>query len=307
MVKPLAIIGSGPAGLTAAIYASRDQLEPMVFAGPEIGGQLTTTTEVENFPGFPEGIQGPELMTKIQTQAVRFGAEIINESVIDVVTSQNPFIIKTDKQTYSVEAIIISSGSSARWLGLPNETRLRGYGVSACATCDAFFFKGKEVVVVGGGDVAMEDATYLTKFATKVTVIHRRDTLRASKPMEERAKNNPKIEFIWNSEVIDVLGEQTVSGVRIKNVVTGETSNLVIQGLFIAIGHDPNTKYLTGKIDLDEKGYVVKDPNSTKTSIPGIFVAGDVHDHIYQQAVMAAGFGCQAALDVERYLAEKAS
>lgn len=300
---PLIIIGSGPAGLTAAVYAARAELEPLVIAGAEAGGQLMLTTEVENYPGFPT-IMGPALMQRMFEHAQKFGAKILRKNATRVDFSTRPFKVWTDTKQYQAQAVIIATGASAKWLGLDSETRLRGRGVSSCATCDGFFFKGKPVAVVGGGDTAMEEATFLTKFATRIYVIHRRDTLRASKPMQKRAYDNPKIEFIWNSEVKEVLGQEKVSGIKIKNIHTGNERELNIEGLFIAIGHEPNTQLFKGQIDLDHVGYIkVKD--HTRTNIEGIFVAGDVEDFRYRQAVTAAGSGCRAAIDAEKWLAEQ--
>lgn len=298
----VAILGSGPAGLTAAIYAGRALLEPVVIAGREIGGQLTTTTEVENFPGFPEGIMGPELMTRMRQQAERFDATVLEENATEIDVTKQPFAIKTESHNLTADTVIVATGASARWLGLPSEQRLRGHGVSSCATCDGFFFRGKEIAVIGGGDSAMEEATFLTRFATKVYVVHRREELRASQIMQEKAKTNPKIEFIFNAEVLEVLGEETVTGLKLKNNKMNEESTLPIQGVFLAIGHIPNSEIVKGKIDVDGHGYIVLH-GAYKTSVEGIFVAGDVHDHHYRQAVTAAGFGCAAALEAERYLA----
>jgi thioredoxin reductase (NADPH) len=298
------IIGSGPAGLTAAIYAARAELKPLVIAGYNPGGQLMQTTEVENFPGFPKGIQGPELMMNMTAQAEHFGTTIIQENATEVDFSSKPFKVKTDKGEHAAKTVIIAMGAEARWLDLPSEQRLRGKGVSACATCDGFFFRDKEVVVVGGGDSAMEEATFLTKFASRVTVVHRKDTFRASKAMITRAKADPKIAFMMNSEVIEVLGTDKVEGLKVKSTLTGEEAEIKADGLFLAIGHAPNTKILQGQIELDEKGYI-KVSNNTNTNIEGVFVAGDINDHRYRQAVTAAGMGCMAALDVEKYLAQQ--
>lgn len=302
-IRKLIIVGSGNAGYTAAIYASRAQLLPLLFSGVEIGGQLGTTTDVGNYPGFPEGVQGPELMQKFREQAERFGTEIINKAVTKVDFSKQPFSVWSDEQEYQAEAVIVATGASAQWLGLPSEQRLRGKGVSSCATCDGFFFKGKDVVVVGGGDVAMEDSNFLTKFATSVKIVHRRDELRASKIMQERTKNNSKISFVWNSEVVEVLGDASVTGVRIKNNQTNQLSTINCQGLFVAIGHKPNTGFLEEQLELDQKGYVALKENSM-TTIAGVFAAGDVVDHRYRQAVTAAGMGCMAAMDAEKWLEE---
>jgi thioredoxin reductase (NADPH) len=301
-IRNTIIIGSGPAGLTAALYAARAELKPLLIAGPTPGGQLINTTEVENFPGFPEGIQGPELMDKMLKQAERFGTEVLSESVAEVdFRSQQPFKVKTEKGEYLAKTVIIAMGAESNWLNLPNEQRLRGKGVSACATCDGFFFKGKEVVVVGGGDSAMEEANYLTKFASKVTIVHRSENFRASKIMLARAKANPKIVFQMSAEIVDVLGASYVEGVRLRSTITGETSDYSTQGLFLAIGHTPNTKIFKDQINLDAKGYIVVDGN-TRTNIEGVFVAGDIRDPYYRQAISAAGMGCMAAIDVEKYL-----
>ena len=300
--KNVVIIGAGPAGLTAAIYAARAELNPVLIAGQNPGGQLMQTTEVENFPGFPEGVMGPELMQKMITQAERFGTQILHESVSEVDFSKRPFTLKTERSELTAKTVIIAMGAEANWLNLPNEQRLRGKGVSACATCDGFFFRDKEVVVIGGGDSAMEEATFLTKFAKKVTVVHRKDALRASKIMVARAKADPKISFLMNAEVIDVLGAEKVESLTIRSTVTGEITDFTADGLFLAIGHTPTTKLFQGQLDLDEKGYI-KVSNNTRTNIEGVFTAGDINDHRYRQAVTAAGMGCMAALDVEKYLA----
>ncbi len=299
MHKRLIIIGSGPAGYTAALYSARANLEPLVIAGNQSGGQLMITTDVENYPGFPEGIQGPELMEKFRKQATRFGAEIIDKDVTSVDFKKKPFVIKVEDEIYTADAVIISTGAQAKWIGC--ELRLRGHGVSACATCDAFFFKGKDVIVVGGGDTAMEEATFLTKFASHVTIVHRRDKLRASKIMQEKARSNPKISFVWDSEIADVVGEDKVEQVVLRNLKTGKTETVKTDGLFIAIGHEPVTSLFKGQIETDSKGYV-KVHEGTHTNIVGVFAAGDVVDHRYRQAVTAAGMGCQASLDAERYL-----
>jgi thioredoxin reductase (NADPH) len=294
------IIGSGPAGYTAAIYAARANLSVLMLQGYQPGGQLMQTSEVENYPGFEEGILGPEMMEKFEAQARRFGTETLQEDVTAVDFSKRPFTVKTDFGEYSGRAVIISTGASAQWLGLPSEERLKGRGVTACATCDGFFFKNKDVAVVGGGDTAMEEAIFLTRYVNHVTVIHRRDTLRASKIMQERAFKNPKISFIWDTEVDEVLGEDAVTGLRLRNVKTGEISTLPVQGVFMAIGHKPTTDLFKGLITMDKAGYIVPVEN-TMTNIPGVFAAGDVVDHRYRQAVTAAGDGCRAAIDVERW------
>lgn len=303
----LIIIGSGPAGLTAAIYAGRANLSPLVFEGVQPGGQLTITTEVENYPGFPEGILGPELMDLFRKQAQRFNATTLYQDVSKVDFSVRPFRIFSNDQEYLADAVIIATGASAKWIGIPSEQEYRGYGVSACATCDAFFFRGLEVIVVGGGDTAMEEANFLTKFASKVTIVHRRDKLRASKIMRDRAMNNPKISFIWNSLVEEVLGKKeggkkTVTGVRLKNVQTGGVSVFRTDGVFVGIGHQPNTKIFDGQLKMTPNGYIITKAGSTATEIPGIFAAGDVADAVYRQAVTAAGTGCMAAIDAERFL-----
>jgi thioredoxin reductase (NADPH) len=302
------IVGSGPAGLTAAIYAARANLNPLVLAGLEPGGQLMLTTEVENFPGFPEGIMGPELMARMRSQAERFGAKVVEQQVDGVDFTGPIHKVMAGGETYESKTVILSTGASALWLGLENERRLRGKGVSSCATCDGFFFRGKEIAVIGGGDTAMEEATFLTKFATKVTIIHRRDEFRASKIMLEKAKANPKIEFVTNTVVEDILGEGAVTGIRLRNIVNDEVSELPVSGVFLAIGHQPNTEVFADQTLLmrDAKGYLVPD-HETKTKIPGVFVAGDVFDHRYRQAVTAAGSGCKAALDAEAYLEEQST
>ena len=300
MIRKLIIIGSGPAGLTAALYAARANLNPLVLGGLEWGGQLMLTTEVENYPGFIDGIDGPDLMEIFKKQAERFGAEVVNSNVTSVDFSKQPFKIISGENSYETQTVIIATGASAKWLGLDNEQKLIGKGVSSCATCDGFFFKDKEIALVGGGDSAMEEALFLTKFASKVTVVHRRDKLRASKIMQDRAFENNKIEFIWNSEIEDVIGDSSVTGIKIKNVQTNESSTKDVSGLFVAIGHVPNTDFLKGQIDLNDNGYVNCD--GTKTNIDGVFVAGDVHDFRYRQAVTAAGHGCEAAIDVEKYI-----
>lgn len=320
-VKDLVIIGSGPAGYTAALYAARASLNPLVFAGAQYGGQLMLTTDVENYPGFPEGIMGPELMEKMRAQAERFGAEIRDSDVTAVDFSRRPFRVTTHYKPFSDEddevvyarAVIVSTGASAQWLGVPGEEMLRGYGVSSCATCDGAFFRNKRMVVVGGGDVAMEEAIFLTRFASSLVVIHRRDTLRASKAMQERALKNPKISFVWDTVVEEVLGDMNpatnqpcVRGVRTRNVKTGAEGELLTDAVFVAIGHRPNTSIFAGQIPLDERGYAVTaDPDGMATAVEGVFVAGDVRDHRYRQAVTAGGDGCKAAMDAEKWLEEQ--
>ncbi len=303
-MRDLIIIGSGPAGWTAAIYAARAELKPMVFEGAEPGGQLMTTTEVENYPGFPKGIQGPELMQLMKEQAVRFGTEIISTRVESLKKIDGGFEIIAEGKNYQSKTIIMSTGASARRLGLPSEKALYGHGVSACATCDGFFFKDKKVVVVGGGDSAMEESNFLTKFASKVTIMHRRDQFRASKIMQERTFNNPKIDVVWNKEVIEVLGVEVghVTGVRLRDTVTGGESEVATDGVFAAIGHEPNSSLIDGLVELDEKKYVKTVEGTSKTNVPGLFACGDLMDARYRQAVTAAGTGCMAALDAERYL-----
>lgn len=302
MAEKVLIIGSGPAGLTAAIYAARADLHPLMIEGMERGGQLMLTTEVENYPGFPEGIMGPELMDGMRKQAERFGTRIVSSDVTKVDLSELPFKVWVGEDLHESESLIISTGASARWLGIPGESRLRGYGVSACATCDGFFFRDREIAIVGGGDSAMEEALFLTKFASKVTILHRRDEFRASKIMAQRAIDHPKIEVLWNTTIDEVLGDDLVTGLRVKNVLTDEESVLPVEGFFLAIGHDPNTKIFQSQLDLDLSGYISTVDGSTRTSVDGVFAAGDVVDHYYQQAVTAAGMGCQAAIDVEHWL-----
>ena len=305
-IRKVVILGSGPAGYTAAIYTSRANLKPFLYEGPEPGGQLTITTEIENYPGFSEGIAGPELMNIFKLQAERFGTKIISERVVEVDLSKRPFHIIGDTREVKAETLIIATGATARWLGIPSETKLKGYGVSACATCDGFFFQGKKVLVVGGGDTAMEEAVFLTKFASEVRVIHRRDELRASKIMQDKAFANEKISFIWDSVIEEILGEKGtgVQGVRYRNVKTGKTTNEPFNGVFLAIGHLPNTEIFKGQLDMDESGYIITQPGSACTSVEGVFAAGDVQDRIYRQAITAAGTGCMAALEAERFLGE---
>ena len=303
-VRNVVIIGSGPAGYTAAIYAARAQLEPLIYEGSvTAGGALMNTTEVENFPGFTDGVMGPDLMDSMRKQAKRFGAELITDDIVEMDLSGDIKILKDGSgNTVKAKSVILAMGSAYKEIGLENEKRLSGRGVSWCATCDGFFFREQEVAVVGGGDSAMEEANFLTKFATKVVVIHRRDSLRASKIMAERAQANPKIEFVWNTEVIDVLGEEKVSGLKLRNLVDGTESERAFTGLFVAIGHDPRSELVKGKVDLDPEGYVTVDGRSTRTNLTGVFACGDLVDHTYRQAITAAGSGCQAALDAERFL-----
>lgn len=297
------IIGSGPAGYTAAIYAARANLNPLMIEGYQSGGLLMLTSEVENFPGFPKGIQGPELMAQFRAQAERFGTRFIQKNATDVDFSNSIKKVFVDKEIYQSKSVIVSTGAATKWLGLESEQRLLGKGVSSCATCDGAFFKGAKLVVIGGGDSAMEEANFLTRFASHVTVIHRKDTLRASKIMQDRAKSNPKISFIWNSEVLEVLGEDSVRACKIKNLKTQEVSEVACEGFFVAIGHEPNTHFLKGKLELDSKGYIVLGNRpTTRTNVPGVFAAGDVQDTVYRQAITAAASGCQAAIDSERYL-----
>jgi thioredoxin reductase (NADPH) len=303
-VRNVIVIGSGPAGFAAALYTARADLEPLVLKGLEAGGQLMLTTDVENYPGFADGIMGPELMDQMEKQAQRFGGEILSVHVTDVDLSSRPFLVKAGDQEWRARTVIVATGATARWLGVPGEHQLRGRGVSACATCDGFFFRDRELVVVGGGDTAMEEATFLTKFASKVTVVHRRDAFRASKVMQDRLFANPKIDVAWNSVVDEILGDDAVTGVVLRDTATDETRVVATDGVFMAIGHDPTTALFRGQLDLDENGYLIVQEPSTATNVPGVFAAGDVTDHTYRQAVTAAGQGCKAAIDAERYLAE---
>ncbi|MBO9542020.1 thioredoxin-disulfide reductase [bacterium] len=303
MIENVLIIGAGPAGYTAGIYAARANLNPILFEGTQPGGQLMTTTDVENFPGFPDGVQGPEMMQLFRAQAERFGTRIVTDFIDRVDFSNMPFKVWDSKgQLFEARSIIIATGASAMWLGLPSEERLQGRGVSACATCDGFFFRGKDVMVVGGGDTALEEALFLSNMTNKVYLVHRRDQLRGSKIMQQRALANPKIEFVWNSVIDEVLGEDKVTSVRLKNVQTGETREQPVDGVFIAIGHKPATALFQGQLDLDEKGYILTH-DGTRTSVEGVFAAGDVQDTVYRQAITAAGSGCMAAIDAERWLA----
>lgn len=306
MHEKLVIIGAGPAGLTAALYAARADLNPMVFEGVHAGGQLMITTDVENYPGFPDGILGPELMDKFRKQTEKFGTRLRQVDVTEVDFSVRPFKINVGADEYTADAVIIASGANATWLGIPGEKKLTGKGVSACATCDGFFFRGQELIVVGGGDTAMEEALFLTKFASKVTIVHRRDELRASKIMAARVEQNPKIDMKWNSVVTEIHGDELVSGVTLEDTVTGKSSEMPIGGVFVAIGHKPTTDLFIDELDLDENGYlVIADNGGTRTSVEGVFAAGDVVDHVYRQAVTAAGTGCMAAIDAERWLAHQ--
>ena len=305
--RKIAIVGSGPAGYTAAIYAARAELSPLVVAGFAFGGQLMLTTDVENYPGFPEGVSGPEVMELLQKQAERFGAEVLAEDAEEIQLAEPPFRLRMASRLVEADALILATGASARWLGLASETRLQNKGVSACATCDGALYRGKPMAVVGGGDTALEEALFLTRFATRVTVVHRRDALRASKIMQERALAHEKIEFAWNSVVDEVLGAEYVTGLRLRDVNTGQTRELPVEAVFVAIGHRPNTQLLKGQIRLDDIGYVQVEAGSTRTSREGVFACGDVMDPTYRQAITAAGTGCMAAIDAERWLAERGS
>ena len=303
------ILGSGPAGCTAAIYAARANLEPLMVAGIQPGGQLTITTDVENYPGFADVIQGPWLMEQMQVQAQAVGARLISDIIVEVDLSKRPFVCSGDSgDTYTAETLIISTGANARWLGLPAEKKFMGFGVSACATCDGFFYRGKKVAVIGGGNTAVEESIYLTNHAEKVTLVHRRDELRAEKILQDRLLKNPKIEVVWNSVLVDIIGDEDPPGVtvvQLENVKTSEITDLAVDGVFIAIGHDPATKLFVGKLDMDGEGYITSAPDSTATSVHGVFAAGDVTDKVYRQAVTAAGMGCMSALEAEKFLAEQ--
>ena len=304
-VRNVIVIGSGPAGYTAALYAARADLEPLVVKGLEAGGQLMLTTDVENYPGFADGIMGPELMDQMEKQAQRFGAEILAIHVTEVDLSSRPFLVKAGDQAWRAKTVIIATGATARWLGIPGEEKLRGRGVSACATCDGFFFRDRELLVVGGGDTAMEEAMFLTKFASKVTIVHRRDAFRASKVMQDRVFANDKMEVVWNTVLDEIVGDDAVTGAVARDVVTGATRTIAADGVFMAIGHDPTTALFRDQLPVDEDGYLIVHEPSTATEVPGVFAAGDVTDHTYRQAVTAAGQGCKAAIDAERFLTEE--
>jgi thioredoxin reductase (NADPH) len=303
-IRDLIIIGGGPAGYTAALYSARADLKPLVIEGFQWGGQLMVTSDVENYPGYPDGVMGPKMMEDFRAQAEHFGAEFVTDDVTKVDFSEQPLRVWVEKDEYRAKAVIIATGATARWLGLDSEERLKGRGVSACATCDGAFFKDKHIYVVGGGDSAFEEALFLTRFGFKVTMVHRRDEYRASQIMVNRAIDNHKIEFITNAEVEEVLGDEHISGLRLRDTQTGETREVEAGGLFVAIGHEPNTGLFVGQLDHDENGYLITNPRSTETNVPGVFAVGDVQDHVYRQAVTAAGSGCMGALDAERYLAE---
>jgi thioredoxin reductase (NADPH) len=304
--RSVVILGSGPAGYTAALYAARANLKPLVLKGLEAGGQLMLTTDVENYPGFPDGIMGPELMEAMEKQAARFEAEIVAQSATRVDLSERPFRVWAGDQEWLADTVIVATGATAKWLDVPGEERLRGRGVSACATCDGFFFRDRDLVVVGGGDTAMEESTFLTKFANKVSIVHRRDEFRASKIMQDRALSNPKVDVIWDTEVDEVTGDDAVTGVKLRNVRSGDVTHFPTDGVFMAIGHTPNTQLFEGQLELTDKGYIVIEEPTTKTSVPGVFAAGDVTDSIYRQAVTAAGQGCKSAMDAERFLEHEA-
>jgi thioredoxin reductase (NADPH) len=307
-VRNVIIIGSGPAGYTAAIYAARARLDPLMFEGSvTAGGALMQTTDVENFPGFPDGVLGPELMDSLRKQAERFGAELISDDVVSVDLTASPKVVRTSDETFYAKSVIVATGSRYRELGVPGEKELAGHGVSWCATCDGFFFREQDIAVIGGGDSAMEEATFLTRFARSVTVVHRRDTLRASKIMQDRAYDNPKIKFLWDTEVVAMEGDQKLTGLRVRNVKTGQEDILPVSGVFVAIGHDPRSELFTGQLATNPEGYLIVDHPATRTAIEGVFACGDVVDHIYRQAVTAAGTGCAAAIDAERWLASQES
>jgi thioredoxin reductase (NADPH) len=300
--RKVIVVGSGPAGYTAALYLARADLRPLVFEGSQYGGALMNTTDVENFPGFPDGIMGPELMTSIRTQAEKFGAELVSDDVVSVELESPVKVVRTHSGEFTADVVILAMGSAYKSLGLPREDELSGHGVSWCATCDGFFFRNQHIVVVGGGDTAMEEANFLSRFAESVTIVHRRDTLRASRIMADRARANPKIHWAWNSEVAEIHGETKVSGLTLRDTRTGETREIDATGLFIAVGHDPRSELVKGQVELDDEGYILTDGHSTRTNLAGVFAAGDVVDHVYRQAITAAGTGCQAALDAERFL-----